>query len=180
VFDQIKKLPSVDRSFYAAVVLAAAAVIGSLSYEYYTLWFFSSQTNFTPTLASGILAALLLLPILRANLLYSDRLDPPTVLCLLLLFYLLSIVVKMGLEGASFASMFTKSPTFILMLFVAATANFNAQRYGELALLGAIVIGGYNIFTVSEVMGFRGWAFITLFAAGALLTLDLSKLVRNR
>lgn len=177
VFDQIKRLPSDERSVYAAGVLAAASVIGSLNYTHYTFWVFQKQTSFVPDLASGILAFLLLLPLLRGNLLHSERLDPPTALCLLLLFYLFSIVVKMGLVGASFASMFTKSPTFLLILFVAITANFNAQRYGELALLGVIIIGGYNIFTVSEAMGFSGWAFITLFAVGALLTLDLSKLV---
>ncbi|EET46863.1 hypothetical protein TR2A62_1824 [Thalassobium sp. R2A62] len=62
------------------------------------------------------------------------------------------------------------------MLFIGLAANFNPHRYGEIALLAAIVIGGYAISKVSAVMGFNDWLFVILIAAGTLLTLDLSKL----
>ncbi|EET47690.1 hypothetical protein TR2A62_1825 [Thalassobium sp. R2A62] len=36
------------------------------------------------------------MPLIRGNFLHSKRLDPPTVLSLVLLFYLISMFAKMG------------------------------------------------------------------------------------
>lgn len=156
--------------------LAIAAAIGSLTYTHYSFLIIKRQVSFTPDMMSAILAAFLVLPLIRGDLLHSKRLDSPTVLSLVLLFYLVSMFAKMGLQGTSLAGMLAESPTFILMLFVGLAANFNPHRYGEIALFAAIVIGGYNISTVSTVMGFTGWLFVILTAAGTLLTLNLSRL----
>lgn len=176
VFDQIRALPDEARAWIATGSFAAAAALGSITYTHYSFWFIKRLTSFMPDLMSGIIAAFMVLPLIRGDLLHSKRLDRPTVLSLVLLFYLLSMFAKMGLQGTSLAGIFTESPTFILLLFIGLAANFNPHRYGEIALLAAIVIGGYNISTVSAVMGFNGWLFVILIAAGTLLTLDLSKL----
>ena len=125
---------------------------------------------------STIPAAFIVLPLIRGDWLHSKRLDGPTVLSLVLLFYLISMFAKMGLQGTSLTGIFAESPTFFLMLFVGLAANFNPHRCGEIALFAAIVIGGYNISTVSAVMGFNGWLFVILIATGTLLTLNPSKL----
>lgn len=176
VFAQIRALPDEARAWIATGSFMAAATIGSITYTHYSFWFFKRHTSFMPDLMSGIIAAFVVLPLIRGELLHAKRLDRPTILSLVLLFYLLSMFAKMGLQGTSLAGIFTESPTFILLLFIGLAANFNPHRYGEIALLAAIVIGGYNISTVSAVMGFNGWLFVILIAAGTLLTLDLSKL----
>ena len=176
MFEQIRALPDATRAWIATGSLAIAAAIGSFTYTHYSFWFIKRQTSFTPDMMSAILAAFLVLPLIRGDLLHSKRLDRPTVLSLVLLFYLISMFAKMGLQGTSLAGIFAESPTFILMLFIGLAANFNPHRYGEIALIAAIVIGGYNISTVSAVMGFHGWLFVMLIATGTLLTLNLSKL----
>lgn len=176
MIEQIRGLPDDLRAWVAVASLGTAAAIGSLNYTSYSFWFIPKQTSFIPDLMSGVLAVFLILPLVRGDLLHSKRLDLPTAISLGLLFYLLSMVAKMGLQGASWVGFFTESPTFILMLFIVVAANFNAHRYGEIALLAAIAIGGFNISTVSGVMGFNGWVFIVLLIAGSLLTLNLSKL----
>ena len=61
-----------------------------------------------PDLMSGIIAAFMVLPLIRGELLHAKRLDRPTILSLVLLFYLLSMFAKMGLQGTSLAGIFTE------------------------------------------------------------------------
>ncbi|WP_150103477.1 hypothetical protein [Thalassobium sp. R2A62] len=96
MFEQIKGLKDDTRAWVATGNLAVAAAIGSVTYTHYSLWFIKRQTNFTPDLMSGIIAAFIVLPLIRGNFLHSKRLDPPTVLSLVLLFYLISMFAKMG------------------------------------------------------------------------------------
>jgi hypothetical protein len=180
LLEHIRNLPHGQRAHIAAATLALAAVIGSLSYKYNVFWLFERPASFVPDLAAGLVAFFIVLPLLRGNLLHSERLDYVTGLCLLLLFYLVSIVVKMGLRGSNPIGILTESPTFMLVVLIVAAANFNAHRYGEIALLAVVPIGGFNIYSVSKVMGFWGWTFIVLFAIGAMLTLDLSKIIPSR
>lgn len=168
------------RSRASFVSLLLAAVIGSLSYTSYTFWFIPTEASFIPNLAAGLVALFLVIPVIRGDFLATHKLDALTVLNVMLLFYLTSIVTRMGLGGTGFAGWLLESPTFIIALGVIAAANFNAHKYGELAVLALVALGGINVFSVSEVMGLWGWVFLVLFAIGALLTLDLNKLTGKK
>lgn len=175
----IQRIDPNQRSWASFFSLFVAALIGSYSYTSYTFWIIPSETSFIPNLAAGLVALFLVIPLVRGDFLATHRLDLVTSLNLLLLFFLTSIVTKMGLRGVGFTGWFFSSPTFVLAVAVIAAANLRAHKYGELAVLALFVLGGINVFKVSEVMGFWGWLFLVLFAIGALLTLDLSKLTRK-
>lgn len=175
IMHEIGRIGPTQRNLIALGCLAAACAIGSLTYSTYWFWFLPRTQNFFPGLMSGIVALLLLLPVIRGDFLHSHRLDVLTVLNLLLVFYLTSVFATMGIQGAGAVSWATQGPTFILTLLVIAMANLNVRRYGELGILALVVFGGWNIYTTSAVMGLWGWLFLATSTVGIICLVDLRK-----
>lgn len=165
------------RNLIALACLAAACVIGSLNYSSYWLWFLPRTQSFLPGLMSGIVALLLLLPVIRGDFLHNHKLNFLTVMNLLLVFYLTSVFATMGIKGAGAFSMATQGPTFILTLLVIAMANLNVRRYGELGILALVIFGGWNVYTTSSIMGFWGWLFLASSTIGIVCLIDLRKVL---
>lgn len=176
---EIGRIDPIHRNLIALACLAGACAIGSLNYTTYWFWFLPRTQSFFPSLISGIVALLLLLPVIRGDFLHNHKLNFLTVMNLLLVFYLTSVFAMMGVKGAGAFSMATQGPTFILTLLVIAMANLNVRRYGELGILALVVFGGWNIYATSEVMGFWGWLFLATSTVGIVCLIDLRKVVRR-
>lgn len=176
----IKEIGRIDpnvRNLIAFSCLAAACAIGSFTYPTTWFWFLPRTQNFWPGLMSGIVALLLLLPVIRGDFLHSHRLDVLTCVNLLLVFYLTSVFATMGIQGAGVASEMVQGPTFIITLLVVTMANLNVRRYGELGILALVVFGGWNIYATSDVMGFWGWLFLICSTVGIVCLIDLRKVI---
>ena len=140
---EIGRIDPIHRSLIALACLAGAFAIGSLNYTTYWFWFLPRTQNFFPSLISGIVALLLLLPVIRRDFLHIHKLNFLTVMNLLLVFYLTSVFAMMGIKGAEAFSMATQGPTFILTLLVIAMANLivdtgNLVSWPLLSLEGGI------------------------------------------
>lgn len=179
MIQDIGRFDPTQRNLVALACLAAACAIGSLNYSTYWLWFLPKTQNFLPGLMSGIVAMLLLLPVIRGDFLHSHKLDFLTAVNLLLVFYLTSVFATMGIQGAGAVSWFTQGPTFILTLLLIFMANLNVHRYGELGILALVVFGGWNIYATSDVMGFWGWLFLVSSTVGIICLIDLRKVLRR-
>ena len=177
MLDEISQISPRNRNLFALACLALACAIGSLTYPSSWFWFFTKNHQFLPSLTSGIVALLLLAPIIRGDFLHSHKLDPVAAINLLLIFYLTSVFATMGLQGASWHSWLTSGPTFILTLLVIALANLNVQRYGELGILALVVFGGANLFSTGKVMGPSGWLFLLASTLGVICMIDVRKVV---
>jgi hypothetical protein len=165
------------RNAIAFSCFAAACVIGSLTYPTTWFWFLPTTQNFLPGLMSGIVALLLLLPVIRGDFLHSHRLDVPTCANLLFVFYLTSVFATMGIQGAGAISQVAQGPTFIITLLVITMANLNVRRYGELGILALVVFGGWNVYATSTVMGFWGWLFLAFSTVGIICLIDIRKVI---
>jgi len=174
---EIRQLNPMHRNLFAFVCLIAACIIGSLTYPSYSFWFFPKSHQFLPSLTSGLIALLLLAPIIRGDFLHSHKLDTMSVINLVLIIYLTSVFTKMGLHGASWHAGLTSGPTFILTLLVIAMANLNVKRYGELGILALVVFGGANIFSTGKIMGLAGWVFLLASTIGIVLMIDFRKVI---
>lgn len=177
ILQEIGRIDPNHRNLIALACLAGACAIGSLNYTTYWFWFLPRTQSFFPGLMSGIVALLLLLPVIRGDFLHSHKLDFFTVMNLLLVFYLTSVFATMGIKGAGAFGWVAQGPTFILTLVVVAMANLNVRRYGELGILALIVFGGWNIYVTSEVMGLRGWLFLVTSTVGIVCLIDLRKVL---
>jgi hypothetical protein len=174
---ELSQFNPTHRNLFALGCLALACSLGSLTYPSIWFWFFTKNHQFLPNLTSGIVALLLLAPIVRGDFLHSHKLSPLASINLLLIFYLTSVFTTMGLQGASWHSWLTSGPTFILTLLVIVMANLNVQRYGELGILALVVFGGANLFSTGEVMGLNGWIFLLASTIGIICMIDLQKVV---
>ncbi|MFD1510704.1 hypothetical protein, partial [Lacimonas salitolerans] len=77
---EIRQLNPMHRNLFAFVCLIAACIIGSLTYPSYSFWFFPKSHQFLPSLTSGLIALLLLAPIIRGDFLHSHKLDTMSVI----------------------------------------------------------------------------------------------------
>ena len=177
MLSQISQVSPARRNLFAFGCLAIACGLGSLTYPSSWFWLFTKNHQFLPSLTSGIVALLLLAPVVRGDFLHSHKLTPLAAINLLLIFYLTSVFATMGLQGASWHSFLTSGPTFILTLLVVAMANLNVQRYGELGILALVVFGGANLFSTGKVMGLNGWIFLLASTIGIICMIDLRKVV---
>lgn len=177
LIQEIGRIDPKHRNLIALACLAIACAIGSFTYPSTWFWFLPTTQSFFPGLMSGIVALLLLFPVIRGDFLHSHKLDALTVMNLLLVFYLTSVFATMGIQGAGAASVLAQGPTFIITLLVITMANLNVQRYGELGILTLVVFGGWNIYATSEVMGFWGWLFLASSTVGIISLIDLRKVV---
>lgn len=177
MLNEISKISPGRRNLFALACLALACAIGSQTYPSSSLVFFTKNHKFLPNLTSGLIALLLLAPVVRGDFLHNHKLNALVALNLLLIFYLTSVFTTMGLQGASWHSFLTSGPTFILTLLVIAMANLNVQRYGELGILALVVFGGANLFSTGKVMGLNGWVFLVASTLGIICMIDLRKVV---
>lgn len=177
LIQEIGRIDANYRNVIALACLAAACAIGSFNYPATWFWFLPTTQSFFPGLMSGIVALLLLLPVVRGDFLHSHKLDLLTLVNLLLVFYLTSVFATMGIQGSGAASKVAQGPTFIITLLVIAMANLNVRRYGELGILTLVVFGGWNIYATSNVMGFWGWLFLVSSTVGIVCLIDLRKVM---
>ncbi len=176
LIQEIGRINSTHRNFIALACLAVACAIGSRTYPTKWFWFLSTTQSFLPGLMSGIVALLLLLPVIRGDFLHSHKLDLLTVVNLLLVFYLTSVFATMGIQGAGAISTVAQGPSLIITLLVIVMANLNVRRYGELGILVLVVFGGWNIYATSDAMKFWGWLFLASSTVGTICLIDLRKL----
>lgn len=172
MIDGLRRMNSASRNALASIFLVIAAGLASITYTQSFWWLFSREVSFLPDLASGLVALFLLLPVVRGDFLYTHRLDLHTAANLVLIFYLTAAFATMGLGEATLTF---KGPTFVLAVIVIALANYNAARYGELAVIALAVFGGMNLFAASETMGVNGFFLALSSALGVLLAVDLRK-----
>ena len=62
---EVARFDPTKRNLLALACLSAACAIGSLNYSTYWLWFLPKTQSFLPGLMSGLVAVLLLLPVIR-------------------------------------------------------------------------------------------------------------------
>lgn len=129
--------------------------------------------SFAPDMISAVLALLVVLPILRGRMMHSHRRDVLSVINLFLVFYILAIVSKMTIGGTGgHLSVLTETPTALFALVILLLSNWNVGRYGELAVIGLILLGGWNLVAASAVMGLWGFMFAVASAIGLALVVD--------
>jgi hypothetical protein len=181
MLEAIRGMPEGRRLALAVACLGIAAAIGTMTFQRTGLFSFLSgprAVSFAPDLISAVLAILVVLPILRGRMTRTHRNDALSLIGLALLFYLVAVISKMAIggTGSGFARL-TETPTALFALAVLLLANWNIGRYGSLAVMGLIILGGWNMVAASKVMGLWGFFFAIASVAGLALLLDFERVI---
>ena len=178
MIDQVRRMKTGTRELVALAFLLIAALVASQTYTSYFLWIIPRGVSYVPDLISALAAALLILPIVRGDFLYSKRLTGLTVLNLFLIFYLTSAYAQIGLGGnKDFALL--KGPSMIVTLIVIVLANLRPKKYGELAAIILAVFAAMNILDANQAMGLWGFVLVAATFFGVLFAMDVRKVLNT-
>lgn len=167
------------REKFAIASLGVAAVVGSFNYQ--TDGFFSwltgpSFTNFRPDLLAGLVALLLVVPVVRGDFLHNHKVDLLNVVMLLLAFYVAAVLVRIGLGDAT---SWRSVPATYFVAAVLFLINLNPKKYGEIAIVGLVMCATLNLIVANNTM--NEWGFVLLVSAtiGSALVVDLQKIMNS-
>ena len=177
MLNSLNAMNGTRRNAIALACLLVASILASLNYPSSFLWVLPSTRDFRPDLISGIAAALLVLPVVRGDFLYTHRFTPLTVINLLLIFYLTACFAQIGLGGNTITIL--KSPAMLVTFVVIALANFRPGKYGELAVIVLAVYAGVNILSANEAMEIWGFMLVATAFFGVLFAVDVRKVART-
>lgn len=168
-----------QRELAALICLSVATYIGCRTYPRTGIlnWIKGdTEMSFPPSLIAGVIALMLVIPIVRGDFLHNHKLDPLNLATLFLAFVVATILVRVGLgQPKSLISV----PTTYFAMAVLLLSNLNPKRYGELAIIGLVLCSTANLIAASNAM--EGWGFALLITAtvGSALVVDMKK-IANR
>ncbi len=173
-------IPNKVRATASLVLLIVACLIISKTFVVERIILPDQVRTYTPGLVSGLVAILLTIPIIRADLLAVHK-DGAfeivmTLLICVAIIYLTAALATMGLGGNGG---WLGRPVTFFVIFIIAISNLNPSRYGELAVLSLAALSAWNISEADDIMGFYGFLIWVFAAPGFVLALDIEKAIEQ-
>lgn len=168
----VKRLHPAIRQVMVIALLVIAGAIVSITYTKSFLWIFTREVSYVPDLVSGLLAAGIVVPLLRSIRLIDDHFDLLTVIILALYFYLVAAVVNISLGGSG---TFFAFPA-LFSVGVAVMAALVRSRFAAVVSVFVLpALTAANVLSASKTFGKLGFLMVVVVVVATFLMVDFKR-----